>query len=191
MSSEIHSIIAKRVHEEGHKLRQDKIDPWLFLKSGKLFQVSNFYGKSISYQGIEFEGSPRDVFWSRYIEPFVEDIVERIVTDVAREAVERHIKLGPPISEAEGYLKQLARTTYERMADVDQRLRGNGYPGSVVRRSVDAEVSAMEAYIAQRAVVELKASKQQRGLSGLYNRNPFLFWAIGIVISIALAFVAA
>lgn len=190
MASEIHSIVGKRIQEAGHRLRQDKIEPWLFLKSGKLFQVVNFYGKTISYQGIEFEGSPRDVFWGHYIEPFIEEIVDRVINDTAQEAIERHVAVEPAIRDAERYLKQLVRVSYDKMAEVDQRLRGNGYPSSVSRRSIDAEVSVMEAHITQRAAVEIKASKQQRGFSGLYNRHPFLFWAIGMVITIALGIMA-
>lgn len=119
MASEIHSIIAKRIHEEGHKLRQDKVDPWFFMTAGPLFEITNFYGKKISYQGIEFEGSPRHVFWGRYIEPFIEDIVERVVTETTQEAIDRHIALEPALRDAERYLKQLAQVTYRRMSEVD------------------------------------------------------------------------
>ena len=147
MTSEIHSIIAKRIHEEGHKLRQDKVDPWFFMTAGPPFKITNFYGKTISYQGIEFEGSPRHLFWSRYIEPFIEDIVERVVMETAQEAMDRHIALEPALRDAERYLKQLAQVTYRRMAEVDQRLRGKGHPSSVKPRSVENEISGMESLI--------------------------------------------
>ncbi len=190
MASEIHTIVAKRIHEEGHKLRQDKVDPWFLMVAGPTFQVTNFYGKQISYQGIEFEGSPQHVFWGRYIEPFIESIVERIVTETTQEAIERHVEIEPALRDAERYLKQLVEETFRRMVEVDQRLREKCYPDSVSPRSVEREISTMVSFIEQRILVELSAPKKARGLEGFFLSNQLLFWGVGIIVSIILAFSA-
>jgi hypothetical protein len=190
MASEIHSIIANRIHEEGHKLRQDKVDPWFFMTAGPPFQITNFYGKIISYQGIEFEGSPRHVFWGRYIEPFIEDIVERVVTETAQEAIDRHVAIEPALRDAEMYLKQLAQLTYRRMAEVDQRLSGKGNPSSVKPRPVEKEIAGMESLFKERISVELAAPRKARGLEGFFQSNQLLFWGGGIVVAVIFALLA-
>jgi hypothetical protein len=190
MASEIHTLVAKRIHEEGHKLRQEKVDPWFFMTAGSPFEVTNFYGKTISYQAIEFEGSPQHVFWGRYIEPFMEDIVERIVTETAREAIDRHIEIEPALRDAERYLKQLAEETYRRMAEVDQRLRGKGHPANVSSRPLEREIAGMSNFIEQRITVELSAPRKARGLEGFFQSNGLLFWGVGLIVSIILALLA-
>ena len=190
MASEIHSVIAKRIHEEGHKLRQSKVDPWFFMTAGPLFEITDFYGKRISYQGVEFEGSPRHVFWGRYIEPFIEDIVERVVTETAQEAIDRHIAIEPALRDAERYLKQLAQLTYQRMVEVDLRLRGKSQPSNVKPRPVETEIAGMERFIEDRTSVELAAPRNARGLEGFFRSNQLLFWVVSIVVSVILALLA-
>jgi len=73
-----YAVISKLVNDEWEKLRRNNITPWVFLNSGKPMNVVDFYGKTISYDGVEFEGSPSNVFWGRYIDPFLEDIALRM-----------------------------------------------------------------------------------------------------------------
>lgn len=191
MASQINSIIAKRIHEEGHKLRQEKVDPWFSMTAGPPFEITNFYGKVIKYHGIEFEGSPRHVFWGRYIEPFIEDIVERVVEETAQETIDRHIALEPALRDAEMYLNQLALLIYRRMAEVDKRLMGmRSRPSSVEPRPVETEIVGMGRFIEERIAVELGAPRKARGLEGFFRRNQLLFWIIGILVSIILALIA-
>ena len=72
-------ITSKLVRDEWERLRRDNITPWAFLNSGQPIRIVDFYGKNISFQGVAFEGSPFAVFWKRYIEPFLEDIVLRML----------------------------------------------------------------------------------------------------------------
>src|SRR5262245_16641684 len=54
------------------------------------------------------------------------------------------------IAETAQLLKGFVRDAYSAMADVDQRLRGRGFPDRFQRRNVDAEVAAMERFIDDR-----------------------------------------
>jgi len=77
VATALYPLIEKLVEDEWVKLERDQITPWAFMTAGPPFRVKDFYWREISYQGIEFEGSPCEVFWGRYIEPFLEDIVQR------------------------------------------------------------------------------------------------------------------
>ena len=77
----LYPVMSKLVRDEGEKLRRDKVTRWAFFHSGNPMRVVDFYGKEItcSGSGVTFEGSPRRIFWGRYIEPFLEDIVLRML----------------------------------------------------------------------------------------------------------------
>lgn len=163
MASEIHALIARFAREEKHKLHHQVLAPWLHFNSTFGVQCKDFYGKNISYRGILFSGSARDVFWGSFIGPYLEDITERGITFACREAIERHLSEKEPLADMVAQLKAVARDTYEHMADIDQRLRAVIEPGSKPpRRKVDAEIAVMEKIIEDRAAVELKASKAPR-----------------------------
>lgn len=141
-------VSSKLVRDEFERLRRNNITPWMFLNSGPPMRVADFYGKTISYQGVAvFEGSPRTVFWGRYIEPFLEDIVLRIIDRTIILCRDEGHEPKPALTEAGQLLKSLVRDAYGAMANVDQRLRGRGNPDKVNKRNVDAEVVAMERFI--------------------------------------------
>jgi hypothetical protein len=74
MTTPLYPTFRKHINDAINQLIQNQITPWSFLNSGKPLRIYNFDKKQISYDGNGFEGSPREVFWSRYIEPFLEDI---------------------------------------------------------------------------------------------------------------------
>jgi TIR domain len=149
------------------KLDRNQITPWAFMTAGPAFRCKDFYGREIAYQGIKFEGSPRQVFWGRYIEPFLEDLVHRVVEETLRLASARMQNAQQPLAEAGGMLKSVAHRAYRRMADIDQRLRGEGFPNSVPKRSVDGELARMERLIDQRIQAECAmAAPEPRGPAG-------------------------
>lgn len=55
------------ISEEFKKLKDGKITPWVFFNTDEMPVITNFYGKSIHYQGVEFEGSPRLIFWDGFV----------------------------------------------------------------------------------------------------------------------------
>ncbi len=72
MTTQLYPTFRKRVDDAIEQLIKQKVTPWSFLTAGPPFRIKSFDGKQIAYEGVGFEGSPRQVFWSRYIEPFLE-----------------------------------------------------------------------------------------------------------------------
>jgi hypothetical protein len=171
MTSSLYPILTKFIDDEWVKLERNQITPWAFLTAGPPFRCKDFYGKEIAYQGISFEGSPRNVFWGRYIEPFLEDIVERTVQETIRLATEKGQNAIEPLNEVSGLLKSLARQAYDRMAVIDQRLLGKGFPENVPRREVNAEFASMENFINQRITAELTMAKPKNWAIAFWLKN--------------------
>ena len=76
----------KRIGDAIAQLLRQQIDPWAFFNTGHPTKLTAYDGSSIGYSGVGFEGSLRLVFWSRYIEPFLENLVVEQTTSAAREA---------------------------------------------------------------------------------------------------------
>lgn len=156
MSSPLFGLIQKLVEDEWIRLDREQITPWAFLTAGPPFHVRDFYGRSISYQGIQFEGSPREVFWGGYIEPFLEDLGLRTLDEVLRIAANRQQDPQLPLEEATGLLKSVVRRTFARMADIDRRLRGRGFPSSVSIMSVEGHIASVERFLTDRLKAEIE-----------------------------------
>jgi len=180
----LYPVINKFINDEWEKLRRDQIIPWVFLNSGNMPRCQDSYGKVIQYQGVLFEGSPRIVFWGRYIEPFLEDICFRSIDQSIKICNEKGERLIEPLWETAYLLKILVRKTYDLMSDVDQRLRGHGYPQSVPKRGVDGEIAMMDRFIDARVQSELAMYRTPSKLKDFYHEHPCLFWFIAFVASV-------
>jgi hypothetical protein len=180
----LYPVTSKFINDEWEKLRRDKIIPWNFLTSGKGFHGQDFYGKVIHYQGGLFEGSPRDVFWGRYIEPFLEDICFRAIDQTIRVCNEKMERLKEPLLETADLLKILVRKTYNLMADIDQRLRGQGYPQTVAKRHVNGEIEEMDRFIDTRVQSEISMHKPPSKSINFYHEHPYLFWSISTLVGL-------
>ena len=182
MPTPLYPLLEQYVQVAWIRLDREAITPWAFLKAGPPFRVNDFYGKTISYQGIEFDGSARHVFWARYIEPFLEDLIEKTMQETIRLAAEKHQDPRLCLPEAAGLLTGLCRKAFARMADIDQRLRGRGQPQTVQRRDVGREVSSMEEFIDRRLKSELLMIRKPSRINELYHQHPFWFWFLALLI---------
>lgn len=70
MPTPLYPTFRKRITDAFEQLDRQQVTPWAFMTAGPPFQVNRFDGTEVAYPGIKFEGSPREVFWSGYIEPF-------------------------------------------------------------------------------------------------------------------------
>jgi hypothetical protein len=187
--SPISPIMEKFVRDECEKLDRFQITPWAFLKAGPPMRVKDFYGHEICYQGIGFEGSPRHIFWSRYIEPFLEDIVFRAVDQALRLSRERGIHPQRPLLETQGLLNSYVRKTFDRMAEIDRRLRGGGLPGRVALRNTSREQQAMEGFISSRVNAELMSTQSTRSrwkaMNEWFREHPLVGWSVTLAVAIA------
>lgn len=185
MTTPLYPTFKKRVDDAIEQLIKQQVTPWSFLTAGPLFRIKSFDGRQIAYGGVEFEGSPRDVFWSHYIEPFLEELcISEIATAVSM-ARERGVDARLLLPEFRELLSSGIRKVYTRMADVDRRLRGKGYPDKVEPRSIEREVQAMNQFLDERILGEVAMWKPKPRLEGWYERNKFWVWLIGTLLIIA------
>lgn len=184
MTTPLYPTFRKRVDDAVGQIIKQQVTPWSFLTAGPPFRVKMFDGKQIAYEGGGFEGSPRTVFWGRYIEPFLEDLCVSEITTAVAMAKERGVDGRLLLLELQTLLAGGCRQVFASMADVDRRLRGKGFPDKVALKSVDPEVSAMEQFIEERIRAELTMWKPKSRVELWYERNKFWVWAIGIILSI-------
>jgi hypothetical protein len=142
-----------------HQQICDKLTPWYFFNTG--LQITNFHGKTVCYQGIEFEGSPRLVFWEGFIEPYLENGCVNILEKTVKTCRAGKLNPEPYLEEAAALLVILVEKTYTKMADIDQRLRGRGFPRNVQRRQVNHKIEKMGQYIREHlaAILLLETSR--------------------------------
>ena len=187
-SSPLYPMIQKRLTDEFERIITEQVTPWVFMKTDAGLNVKRLNGKSISYGGIEFAGSARDVFWSRYIEPFLEKLADETIDYVVRECESTQAKLEPALVAVHTGLSAGFRKVYEEMQDVDVRLRGNGYPERVRPKEINHYIQRMEQFVESRIDAEIKLRGRAAWsafIERFYKRNAGLVWLIGIAIGIA------
>ena len=191
MESNLYHKIEKFINDEWIKLDQNQITPWISMTAGPAFHCKTFYGKDINYQVDEYNGSLQHVFWNRYIEPFIEDIVARAIEYTVTLCKKKNQSSKAPLNEVEKLLKSLSVKTYERMADIDQRLRGKGNPQFVKKRDTFSEQSAMEDLITKAVAKEKNMIKKMLWIREFYSNYPFIFWFIALAVGIAVTLLAS
>ncbi|MBX9722583.1 MAG: hypothetical protein K2X81_14385 [Candidatus Obscuribacterales bacterium] len=159
MQTPLYPTFRKRITDAFEQLIRQQVIPWSFMNAGPPFRIKSFDGRQIAYGGVGFEGSPSTVFWSRYIEPFLEQLCISEIEEAVSMAKEKAVDARLLLPELQGLLFGGITKVYEHMADVDRRLRGKGYPNSVALRSVKSEVQRMETFVAERIQAELEMWK--------------------------------
>lgn len=185
MTTPLYPTFKKRIGDATEQLIQKQVTPWFFLNSGRPFRVKKFDGREIAYEGIGFEGSPSDVFWSRYIDPFLEALVVTEITTAVSLARERGVDARLLLPEIQQLLNAASRKVLSKMAEVDRRLRGKGFPEKAVVRSVEWESKCMSDFIEEHITSELAMWKPKSKAEEWYERNKFWVWVAGILVAIA------
>ena len=173
MTTPLYPTFQKRIEDAVAEVIERQVTPWSFLSSGKPFQVKKFNGKHISYEGGGFEGSPSDVFWGRYIESFLENLCLQEIDAAIDLAKEKSVDATLLLPEVQGLLSGGIRRVFNRMSDVDRRLRGAGYPDRVQPRPVEREVAAMNEFVETHIQAALAMWKPKSFLRVWHENNPF------------------
>lgn len=175
--SPAYSFIKERIELEFQKLEKDKVTPWAFFLSGKELRITNFFGKEIYYLGIGFEGSPQEVFWKGFIQPFLQDITSRSFAETREFCIARGIEMKQPTEETAILLKAGINQIYKRMSDIDRRLRGKGFPNAVPKYNPRSEIESSEAFVLERMAAELALApkKEKDNGNNLEPKPPVLF----------------
>lgn len=175
---------------------RNKLTPWVFLPTGKMQEVKDYYGRSIIYQGegigVGFEGSPSIVFWGNFIEPFLEHGIIDILEQVSNEAIQSSLDPEPCINEAVGFFYGCISAVYYRMSKIDQKLRGKGFPETVASRDVSDKIKKMNEYLQeqQKAIVSISKSQYKPVLEEkFFQTNTFKFVVIPLLAILATLFV--
>ena len=161
------------------KLDKEQLTPWSFFNTGKMPEVKKYYGGTISPSGAEFSDTIVLVFWGN-IDPFLEHGIVEILEQVADDALSRQLTPVPCINEAAEKMDGVISRTYNRMAEIDQRLRGKGYPKSVKRKDVTENIEKMRTYLQQHkeSFSKMAASKYQYFLKAESRENKNLLIAL-------------
>lgn len=180
------SIIKQKLEREFRVLEEKQVTPWAFLNASKPFRVEKFDGGFITCQGIKFAGSSRDVFWGSYIRLFLEDIVDRAFSETRAFCIEHDISRRMPLEETSSQLQRGCSRVYNRMADIDQRLRGEGFPDSVSKKDVFHEIDRMRDFVFARLDSEnaLSPKPEEKTVNSWYEQNKFWVWIIGVSLTV-------
>ncbi len=117
--------------------------------------ITTFEGKICSWSGVGFEGSPREVFWGRYIEPFLEDSTERLIRLVAEESEKNKLNIRLELDTLSNHMRGMYARIYSEMADADQRMLGKGFPEKIDRKDITSEIIIMSHYLDQHIAMTL------------------------------------
>lgn len=133
--------------------------------------IKTFSGKTCSWSGTLFEGSSRDVFWGRYIEPFLEDCTERLIDLVVQESDSNKLNLKLELYTLSNHMRGLFARIYNEMAEADQRMLGMGHPNQIDRKDVTQEIISMNHYLDQHIVMALNKHKSRTSLKTKFIEN--------------------
>lgn len=173
MASEVYPLTSKLVSETQKKLI-DMVVKWSFISVGPPFETQKYDGAPIKYQGIKFAGSPQQVFWCGYIEPYLENHSLEILEQVGESAYDCNVPIDRSIQECLAALNGMVAMVYRHMADVDSRLMGNGFKPAP-KRNISGYVAQVEKTIQGHAVmIKMKyenMNKKQNDSSVTNNFN--------------------
>lgn len=149
-----HQALEPLVEEAVRATIRHHVDPWLLFGSMGV-KTHRLDGTEIAYHGIEYEGSPSEVFWSRgFIDPYLRAMIDLFVAQATKTARELGHDVGIVLHDLQGMLESGIQRIYERMSEVDQRLRGKGFPSSVPRKSIDHRVLELKNYLTSKIKAE-------------------------------------
>lgn len=145
-------VMTKKMVAEFDEKMSGLLFRWHRLGYGGEMEIERPNGKKISYAGVGFDGSPREVYWGTWSEDFFQDEVPKILSNVADFAIRAEEDVSKSIDEAVNSLIRLIEKFYREMVRVDQRLMGDGVRVGV-RRDATVKIESIKEYT--RAVAEL------------------------------------
>lgn len=145
-------VMTKKMVAEFDEKMSGLLFRWYRLGYGGQMEIERPNGKKISYAGVGFDGSPREVYWGTWSEDFFQDEIPKILSNVADLAIRAKEDVSKSIDEAVNSLIRLIEKFYGAMVSVDQRLMGDGIRMGV-RRDATVKIESVKEYT--RAVAEL------------------------------------
>lgn len=174
------------------QLCKDKLTPWEFLNAGKMGPIKDFNGRTIQYSGVGFEGSPREVFWGGFIEPFLESFFVWAFRFALEYSERRKLNRRELILYTRECLTNGIRLTYSRMQKIDRMLRGKGFPDRISPRDISREINTMQIKLDEyrdSTLVALKGNiTSKKSKTRFYNRWWFKLFFAPFIVGLILLF---
>lgn len=88
------------------------------------------------------------------------------------------------LSEIQELLIATSQRVLQKMAEIDQRLRGWGNIEKVELRPIDDEANRLREFVEERILCELAMWKPKWRFEKWYEGNKFLVWLVGIIVAL-------
>ena len=150
MPTPFYPLIAEKVRNEFLPLK-DRIMAWRFFNANGI-DTTTHDGKRVALSGIKFSGSPQQVFWSGFFEPFMVTAATNTLQWVSEQSLARNLPAHQYLEEAKFLIQDSVRSCYRDIARTDQLLRGGGFPHSVQPRNVSQKTEQMVRYVDELAI---------------------------------------
>jgi len=142
--TQLYSRTKKRIDGLYTNIENEKLNPWVFINTGNVVEVTRLDGKIIHFEGVRFEGTPSNIFWSAdFIPPIIEDAIVKAFDQTIEECRKNNLDPKSYIYEANSLLAGFIGNIYNRMADIDRRLRSKGNLKDVGRKDVIDKMKKM------------------------------------------------
>ncbi len=165
-----------------NRLERELFTPWRLFHSGKTITVTNCEGKKALFTGdVEFVGSPQEIFWGGFFEPDFKKVITEQIDQTVKDCETHPEFANAALNETADLLQAFSRKAYERMAEIDQRIRGNGDINIIPRRPVEGKIKALDADIDTFIEAARKSSLRWRGLQSLFLK---ISWSSSIFVII-------
>lgn len=163
-SSTLLPLIQKRISEKQRFLEREKVTAWVMHKASHKGHIEDFYGKKLSSAGVTFEGSPRDVFWGRFIEPFLEDFTSEMIELVSKECDDNKLKITIEFEALKQNLSKMFIKIYHEMAQADQKMMKIGHSKETGLMNIQPFLMKMENYLDTHIRMAIEKLKSRNSL---------------------------
>lgn len=116
-----------------------KIATWNNCIGAARGEVTDFYGKKISFHGIAFAGTVVDIFWN-FFDPFIKDFITRSAEKVRIKAMEASADVIESLHILQENMYNSTSRIYKQMAEKDRLMSGKGFPKQVPLRPVHDKI---------------------------------------------------
>ena len=138
--SPLNEIIKADVEDVTQALLKDTVEPWIFFGSHGV-HIKKVDGSSIAISGLEYSGSAVTVFWDGFVDAYIKKRSRELIDSIRLKAIARNIPVQHALEDCLVYLHSMIVEVFNRMAVIDQRLRGKGFPESVQKKDVQHRIN--------------------------------------------------
>jgi len=97
-------------------------------------------GSSISISGVKYAGSVVTVFWEGFADTYIKKRSRELIESTRLKAIERNILVQNALQDLLVHLRAMIVEIFSRMAVIDQKLRGKGFPESVHKKDIQHHI---------------------------------------------------